>query len=73
MKDYLVYETKCRRCDTIHEWAWSKQSEYSDFENWQRLHRYISEVMNYPTTNPCDTCNKTTIQDYVSLSDKPQE
>lgn len=69
----MNYETKCRRCGKIHEWHFSEDPDKTAFENWQRLHHFISEVMNYPTTNTCDCSDKLTIHDYVSLDSKPAE
>jgi hypothetical protein len=70
-KSYFSYETKCRRCSELHEWAFSADPDKSDFENWQMMHRYVTESLPDPKIENCDNCNKTTIQDFTSLEEKP--
>lgn len=66
----LTYETKCRRCGTIHEWAFCKSYEEFIEENWKKLHLWVTEHFNCPSVNQCDICKKETIQDYVSYTGK---
>lgn len=69
----MTYETKCRRCGEIHEWVFYSDPSKTDFENWQALHRYITEIFSSPATIECNLCDKMTIQDYVSLTSRPPE
>lgn len=61
--DSLSYETKCRRCGKIHEWAFIHTSSVLDKNT---LHQWIVAHLNTPSINSCDSCEMQTIQDYVS-------
>ncbi len=63
MEDKLWYETKCRRCDIIHTWAW--------LNTWDLLHIWVCDHFASPSANYCDRCEMQTIQDYVSYSTNP--
>lgn len=70
MTNYLTYETKCRRCEKLHKWAFGKSCEESNEENWLKLHKWVGEHMTFPCVNNCDNCDKGTLQDIVSYTDK---
>ena len=66
----LIYETKCRRCGKIHEWAFLKSYEQTNEESWKNLHTWVWEHMIHPSVCRCDKCNKSTIQDYIAYTEK---
>lgn len=69
----LDYEVKCRICDTVSRNRMQKQDDKTDFENWKYLMTWFNAHLNKPSINLCDTCEKDTVQDYVSVVGRPQE
>lgn len=67
----LQYETKCRRCGGLHQWAFMACHEnHNSPDNWILLHKYVSEHLSIPSVNNCSVCMIQTIQDYVSYTSK---
>ena len=65
----LKYESKCRRCGHIEEWHFMD----GYVAEWNRLHHWVFEHANFPEIGECRVCNKTTLQDIVSYSNKPEK
>lgn len=64
----FTYESKCRRCGNITEWAFPG---YETFEKRIQIEWQV-EKMNYPSEGRCDKCEKHTIQDVVAFN-RPDE
>lgn len=63
--DLYTYETKCRRCGELTEWAFQKVTKDS-IHDWIKWKIAKSE---FPSEYQCETCQKKTLQDVVSFSE----
>lgn len=60
----FTYETKCRICGEITEWAFPG---YETFDKNSQIEWQITKL-NYPTEGHCEKCDRMTVQDLVAFN-----